>query len=227
MSFTLDRVVVWGRSFEEYVAMFALSEEDLGKRFLGCGDGPANFNCVMTQRGGHIISADPIYHFSAEEIRNRINETFEEIMDQTRNNKNEFIWKHISSVEELGRVRMAAMNDFLSDYSIGLRDGRYVEASLPVLPFDDGQFDIALCSHFLFLYSEHYSENYHIQSIQELCRVASEVRIFPLLELGAKRSRHIDIVIDSLKKDGFVVHIEKVPYEFQKGGNEMLKIKTT
>jgi SAM-dependent methyltransferase len=226
MSFTLDKVVAWGRSFEEYVAMFALSEGDLRKRFLGCGDGPANFNYVMTQRGRHVISADPIYHFSEEEIRNRIDETFEEVIEQTRNNMNEFIWKHISSVEELGRVRMAAMNDFLSDYAIGLRDGRYVEASLPVLPFDDGQFDIALCSHFLFLYSEHYSENYHIQSIQELCRVASEVRIFPLLELGSKRSRHIDRVFNSLKKDGFAVHIEQVPYEFQKGGNEMLRVKT-
>lgn len=227
MSFTLDRVVVWGRSFEEYIAMFALSEEDLGKRFLGCGDGPANFNCVMTRQGRHVISADPIYHFSAEEIRNRIDETFEEVMEQTRNNKDEFVWKHISSVEELGRVRMAAVKDFLSDYAIGLRDSRYVESSLPILPFDDNQFDIALCSHFLFLYSELYSANYHIQSIQELCRVASEVRIFPLLELGAKISRHLDTVINGLKEDGFAVHIEKVSYEFQRGGHEMMRIRTT
>ncbi len=205
--------------------MFALSDDDLRKRFLGCGDGPANFNCVMTRQGGHVISADPIYHFSAEEIRSRINGTFEEVMEQTRNNKDEFIWKHISSVEELGRVRMTAMNDFLSDYAVGLHDGRYVEASLPVLPFDDDQFDIALCSHFLFLYSGQLSEDFHVQSIKELCRVSTETRIFPLLELGAKKSRHLDAVIDMLKKNGFIVHIEEVPYEFQKGGNEMLRIR--
>ncbi len=205
--------------------MFALSDDDLRKRFLGCGDGPANFNCVMTRQGGHVISADPIYHFSAEEIRSRINGTFEEVMEQTRNNKDEFIWKHISSVEELGRVRMTAMNDFLSDYAIGLYDGRYVKASLPVLPFDDDQFDIALCSHFLFLYSGQLSEDFHVQSIKELCRVSTETRIFPLLELGAKKSRHLDAVIDMLKKNGFIVHIEEVPYEFQKGGNEMLRIR--
>lgn len=40
MSFSLDRIVPWGRSFEEYVAMFALDHEDLGKRILGCANLP-------------------------------------------------------------------------------------------------------------------------------------------------------------------------------------------
>ncbi len=205
--------------------MFALSEEDLDKRLLGCGDGPANFNFVMTRQGRQVISADPVYRFSAEEIRSRIGKTFEEVMEQTRNNKDDFVWKHIPSVEELGRVRMTAMNDFLSDYSTGQNDGRYVEAGLPVLPFNDDQFDIALCSHFLFLYSEQLSEDFHVRSIKELCRVSTETRIFPLLELGAKKSRHLDTVVGRLKDDGFTVQIEKVPYEFQKGGNEMMRIK--
>jgi hypothetical protein len=224
MAFTLEKVVPWGRSFDEYLAMFALTEEDLGKRFLGCGDGPASFNCMMKRRGGYVVSADPIYRFSAEEIRSRINETYEEVMEQTRKNKDEFVWRHISSVDELGKVRMSAMDDFLSDYAAGLKEGRYINASLPVLPFADREFDIALCSHFLFLYSEQFSEDFHVQSIEELCRVASEVRIFPLLELGSKKSRHLDTVADRLEKGGFTVEIKKVPYEFQKCGNEMLMI---
>jgi hypothetical protein len=81
-----------------------------------------------------------------------------------------------------------------------------------------------LCSHLLFLYSEHLSEDFHIKSIKELCRVASEARIFPLSEFGAKKSRHLDAVIDILKKEGFSANIKKVPYEFQKGGNEMLVV---
>jgi hypothetical protein len=148
-------------------------------------------------------------------------------MEQTRKNKNEFVWNHISSVEELGRVRMEAMKDFLYDYPAGRKEGRYIDASLPSLPFKDGAFDIALCSHFLFLYSEHLSEDFHIQSIKEICRVSSETRIFPLLELCAKKSRHLESIADRLGKDGLAVTIEKVPYEFQKGGNEMMKIKHT
>ncbi len=56
-------------------------------------------------------------------------------MEQTRNNQHEFVWDHIASVEELGRIRMNAMNDFLSDYTEGKKQGRYIEAALPVLPF--------------------------------------------------------------------------------------------
>ena len=224
MAFSLDQVVPWGRSFDEYAAMFALSESDLKKRLLGCSDGPASFNCVLTRQGGHAVSVDPLYHFSKDEIKSRITETYAKVMEQTRANQHEFVWDHIASVEELGRVRMNAMNDFLSDYTEGRKQGRYIEASLPVLPFKDRQFDIALCSHFLFLYSEQLSEDFHLRSIKELCRTASEARIFPLLELGAKRSRHLTAVINRLRADGFVVKVDKVAYEFQKNGNEMLKV---
>jgi hypothetical protein len=60
MSFTLNQVVPWGRSFEEYVAMFALTDVDLGGRILGCGDGPASFNAVLTSRGGRIVSVQAV-----------------------------------------------------------------------------------------------------------------------------------------------------------------------
>lgn len=227
MAFTLDEIVPWGRSFEEYVAMFNLSSEDLEQRILGCGDGPANFNCILTRHGGCVVSVDPIYHFSADEIRSRINETYEEVIKQTIKNKDEFVWEHIASVEELGRVRMKAMKDFLSDYQAGLKAGRYIEAALPVLPFEDVKFDIALCSHLLFLYSEQLSEDFHFRAIKELCRVSPETRVFPLLELGARKSRHLEKIICRLDKEGFAVSLEKVPYEFQKGGNEMLRVKHT
>jgi hypothetical protein len=41
MPFTLADVVPWGRSFDEYVAMFALVQRDFEDAILGCGDGPA------------------------------------------------------------------------------------------------------------------------------------------------------------------------------------------
>ena len=42
MPFSIDRVVPWGRNSAEYQAMFRLGEPDLGRRILGCGDGPAS-----------------------------------------------------------------------------------------------------------------------------------------------------------------------------------------
>lgn len=59
--FTLEHVLPWGRSFDEYRRMFALSDRDLTLRGLGCGDGPASFNAEATRRRAAVISCDPIY----------------------------------------------------------------------------------------------------------------------------------------------------------------------
>lgn len=223
MAFRLEEVVPWGRSFEEYAGMFALANEDLEKRILGCADGPAGFNAELTKRGGRIVSIDPLYQFSRDEIRLRIDRVFDTVLDETRKNAHEFVWTNIRSVEDLGRTRRDAMNAFLEDYPRGAREGRYREAGLPGLPFKDREFGLALCSHYLFLYSPHLAEEFHLQSIRELCRVAGEVRIFPVLELGAVRSRHLDPVIDRLSREGYRIALEEVPYEFQRGGNQMMR----
>jgi hypothetical protein len=227
VAFNLDKVVPWGRSFPEYINMFALSTEDCQKRLLGVGDGPASFNAVLSGRGGTVVSVDPLYRFSAEEIRQRIGETFDTVLEQTRENAAEFIWSQIPSVEELGRLRMSAMEEFLADFPGGRKQGRYREAGLPRLPFEAHEFDLALCSHFLFLYSELLSLEFHVESLKELCRVASEARIFPILELGSRPSRHLDQVMKHLENDGFHAEIDPVPYEFQKGGNRMLRVRSS
>jgi len=226
MSFTLSEVVPWGRSFDEYVAMFSLSPAELKQKILGCGDGPASFNSTLSSLGGSIVSVDPVYAFSAAEIKNRITETYELVLEQTRQNQDEFLWNTISSVEELGRIRLSAMTAFLQDFERGKAEGRYRAGTLPHLPFADQEFGIALCSHFLFLYSKQLSEEFHFAAIKELSRVAFEVRIFPLLELGSKISRHLKSVIALLAKGHYHIELKKVPYQFQKGGNEMLVVRS-
>jgi hypothetical protein len=222
--FTLDAVVPWGRSFDEYCRMFALSSDDLQQRILGCADGPASFNADATAAGLTVVSCDPLYRFTAADIRRRVAETTEVIIDQTRRNQHEFVWTSIRSIEELRELRVSAMERFLADFETGKTEGRYLDAELPKLPFDDAAFDLALCSHFLFLYSEQLSEDFHVAAIREMSRVARQVRVFPLLELGGARSRHIEPVIRRLKEDGFAVTVETVPYEFQRGGNQMLRL---
>jgi hypothetical protein len=223
--FTLEQVVPWGRSFGEYCRMFALSERDLALKILGCGDGPASFNVEATRRGTAVTSCDPIYRWEAAQIRERIDATYEQILDQARRNLDEFVWDSIRSVEELGEVRMAAMDDFLGDYSRGKSEGRYVEGALPTLRFGDMSFDLALCSHFLFLYSMQLDEAFHHGALRELCRVAREVRVFPLLALGGHRSPYLESSVAALRVEGHEVSIEKVPYEFQRGGNQMMRIE--
>jgi SAM-dependent methyltransferase len=223
--FTLDGVVPWGRSFDEYQRMFALSERDLELKILGCGDGPASFNAEANRHGSRVISCDPIYQWSASEIRRRVAETYEQIIEQTRRNADEFVWTSIPSVEELGRRRMAAMEAFLDDYDAGKAEGRYLNASLPGLPFGDAAFDLALCSHLLFLYTKQLGADFHQSAVRELCRVAREVRIFPLLALGGERSPYVDMAAAAARASGHEAVIETVPYEFRRGGNQMMKIR--
>lgn len=224
MAFTLDKVVPWGRSLGEYIRMFDLTEDDLKLRILGCADGPASFNAGMNQRGYRVISVDPIYQFTAGQIESRIDETYDVIFEQLLQNVQDFVWDVIRSPEELRRVRMAAMRRFLADYDLGREEGRYVAAALPSLPFREKQFDLALCSHFLLLYSEQFSLDFHRRAIEEMCRVAREVRIFPLQDLAARESPYLKTVVRELVQAGRTVEIQQVSYEFQRGGNKVLRV---
>ena len=223
--FTLDQILPWGRSFDEYRCMFALTDDELRLRIVGCGDGPASFNAEATRRAVQVTSFDPIYRYDVDQLRERITASYEQILEQTRSNAGEFVWRTIRSVDELGRIRMAAMNEFLDDYLPGKAEGRYIEAELPQLPFPDSSFDLALCSHFLFLYTTQLGEAFHRVALREMCRVATEVRIFPLLALGGTPSPFVQPVTDALSTDGFRVSVDEVPYEFQRGGNKMMRIQ--
>ncbi len=205
--------------------MFALSDDDLAKPILGCGDGPASFNAELTKRGGTIVSVDPLYAFGVNDISKRIEETFDQVIQETRMNMNEFVWQNIRSIDALGKVRMKAMRDFLLDYPRGKLESRYIAASAPILNFPDNSFGLAVVSHFLFLYSDHLDLRFHIDAIAELCRVCGETRVFPLLQLGAIPSPHVEPLSEHFRAEGYELAQIRVPYEFQRGGNLMLRIK--
>lgn len=225
MGCRLEKVVPWGRSYDEYIAMFDLTAADLDQPLLGCGDGPAAFNAGLTERGGAIVSVDPLYRFDAGQIAGRIAATYATVMDQVRRNQGDYVWEAIPSVDALGAVRMAAMERFLADFEAGRREGRYVVAELPSLPFGGRHFHIALSSHFLFLYSAHLPATFHCHALGEMLRVAREVRVFPLLTVDGLLSPHLPAVREHLTSRGFRLEVRRVPYEFQRGGNAMLVVK--
>ena len=222
MPITLKEVVPWGRTLDEYQRMFMLGEADISLSILGCGDGPASFNAEWTALGGQVVSCDPLYEFSGTAIEERVQATFDFMVQAVRDNYDDFVWQDIASPEALGERRLSAMRRFLADYEQGKQEGRYATESLPVLPFRDNQFDLALVSHLLFLYSDQLDYSFHRASLLELCRVARQVRIFPLLALGNRPSPHLLPLLNELQERNFKVEKVAVPYEFQKGGNQML-----
>jgi SAM-dependent methyltransferase len=221
----LADVIPWGRSLDEYRAMFDLSPVDLSSRILGCGDGPASFNAEATALGHRVVSCDPIYAFTGAQIEGRVHECYPAMIAQVKAKPDNFRWKLFRDADHLVAYRLAAMRRFLADYEAGQAAGRYVTAALPRLPFADAVFDLALCSHFLFLYSAHFDRDFHRQAIEELLRVAREVRIFPVLDLDCTRSAHLAPICEHFRGAGHQVAVVAVPYEFQRGGNEMLRIR--
>lgn len=225
MPYALADVVPWGRSFDEYRRMFDLRPADLAGRILGCADGPAAFNAQATRAGARVVSCDPLYRFDRAAIAARIDAAFDTVIAEARRNAHEFVWRDLGSPDELARTRRAAMDAFLADYDAGRRAGRYVAAALPALPWPDDAFDLALCSHWLFLYSAQLGVDAHVTAIREMCRVAPEARVFPLLQLGSRPSPHVAPVRERLAAAGLVTSVERVPYEFQRGGDHMLRIR--
>ncbi len=225
MAMKLDAVVPFGRSLDEYTHMFDLTPVELSQPILGVGDGPASFNAEATQKGAQIISIDPIYTFSGDEIRQRFNAVADNIIKQVKATSEDYVWTYHQSPDHLRQNREQAIQKFLADYDLGRQGDRYQAQELPNLNFVDRTFALALCSHFLFLYSAHYDFAFHQDSIREMLRVSHEVRIFPLLTLMLERSPYLDDIVNTFKTEGYSVEILQVPYELQKGGNEMLSIR--
>lgn len=146
-------------------------------------------------------------------------------MAKARQQAHRFVWDRFADPDALGRARLAAMRRFLADCEVGRQAGRYVVGSLPALPFADAEFNLALCSHLLFLYSDHLSLDAHVAGFRELLRVAGEVRVFPLLTLAGEPSPHLAPVCEALRRDGHAVEERKLPYEFQRGGDAMLRLR--
>lgn len=224
MAFNLENVVPWGRNFNEYKLMFQLNESDVSKNIAGFGDGPSCFNYEATQQGYSVTSFDPIYQFSKDELKKRIDDVRITVMQQMRENINNYVWTNIKNLEELENIRMSAMRSFLSDFEKGKQDGRYICHELPNrLIYTDDSFDIGLSSHFLLMYTV-LGYEFHIQSMTEMLRVCKEIRIFPIVDLDANKTDLISKVINYFDKR-YDVEIRKTQYEFQKGDNNMLIIR--
>jgi hypothetical protein len=204
--------------------MFTLSPADLNKKIIGVGDGPASFNAEMSESGKPVISVDPVYMFSGQEIEKQFYAVVDNIIAQVKATPADWVWSYHKSADHLKENRIKVLNRFISDYGKGKAEGRYIAGELPHLDLNGRTFDLALCSHFLFLYSDHLTYEFHKASVLQMLALAREVRIFPLLTLALKPSPHLSPLLAELQSAGFSVEVQKVSYEIQRGGNEMLRI---
>jgi len=221
----LERIVFIGRTFEEYLDMFSLSEEELKeKKILDCPAGACSFTAIGNKLGLDVTACDIAYHYSGEDLENKGLQDIEHAMEHMEKAKNNYIWDYFKDIEGLRKHRLSALKECAND--IRKFSERYVPVTLPSLPFKDAEFDILLSAHFLFMYADRLDYHFHIETLNELLRISKEeIRIFPLVNLEGKRYEHLDKLINDLADKGCIVEEVKVPYEFQANANSMLKIK--
>ncbi len=206
--------------------MFDLKRQDLPDSILDCGGGPASFSYEASQEDSKVSSVDPIYEYSAYELRKKIEEVTPAIRQLMEENPERFTLDRYGTPEEVVDARIDAMETFLADYPQGKKEGRYIPGDTTDLPFENGQFDLALSSHFLFLYDEQRSLEFHFNAIREILRVACELRIFPLTNLEGSISDHLRPVLNRLYESSVKVEVRMVPYEFQRGSNQGLVLRS-
>ena len=97
MSVKLESAVPFGRSLDEYQKMFNLSRDDLSRRILGVGDGPASFNVEMLKRGYVVHSLDPLYAMSAKEIEQQFHRVVDDIIQQVKTTPKDWVWTYHAS----------------------------------------------------------------------------------------------------------------------------------
>ena len=121
-----------------------------------------------------------MYGKSQAQLRDALDAAHNALLQELHGNVNKYRWPNVTSPKALADAWYQAAQLFLTDYPQGLREGRYIMAKPPQFDFADGEFDLALCSHFLFhKYFHEESQQFLIDVILALARIASEVRIFP------------------------------------------------
>lgn len=220
----LDKVVLLGRTLDEYRRYFALDLEALrGKNVLDAASGVSSFCAEANQSGIHATAFDPIYELDPEQIRQRCEPDLNHITDAIRNLKT-YRWDFYKSPDHLRTLRERAYQAFLTDYREH-RGDRYIRGLLPKLPFADGQFDLTLASYLLFVYEDQFDYEFHKESLLEIMRVTrGEARMYPLVSFEAVRCNYVDRLMNDpdLKKFGF----EEVStdFEFLINSNSFLRV---
>ena len=223
----LPTVSFFGRTLEEYGRFFSLELPKLrGQAVLDVAAGPSSFTAEAVAKGIDAVAVDPQYGRPASELSAQVRDDYQRMFTQMRAKPHLFRLKSFPSIAAAETDRRAAAQRFLSDYEGNDRHGRYVRASLPLLPFLDGAFDLVLCAHLLFIYSARFDFEWHLDACTELARVSSgEVRIHPVCEANGRPYSELNRLRAELSLRGVLSEVLAVDYEFFAGGTSMLVLK--
>ncbi|WP_414468783.1 class I SAM-dependent methyltransferase [Methanobacterium sp. ACI-7] len=222
--FKIKGPIFIGRSYEEYLKMFNLDLQKLrDKKILDCAAGASSFTARMTENGYDAKAADILYDKEPSFLQNRCREHLTVLVEALADLEGHFVWDFFKDLDDLKQHRMNSCIEFYEDYKNNRAN--YIKADLLNIPFKNNSFSLVLCSHLLFIYDHRLNYDFHINSVKEMLRVTkNEVFVYPLVKHKSIKSEFVKRIEQDLDKNANIM-IEKVDYEFRRGGNEMMKLQ--
>jgi hypothetical protein len=223
-SLELRKVVLLGRTFEEYARYFDLNENELrGRKILDIASGVSSFCAEANTKGINVTAFDPIYELLPEEIKARCEPDLDFVMSEI-GKVAAYKWEFYKDPERLRGFRERAYRSFLPDFAERKGD-RYIFGKLPHMPFRDGQFDLTLVSYFLFVYEEQFDYEFHKQSIAEILRITSgEARLYPVVNFKTERSQFLERIKSDPAFAAWSFEEVQTDFEFLRNSNSFLRI---
>jgi hypothetical protein len=220
----IGRTLVSARSFQEYVAMFALTDADLAGSVLDCPGGASSFTAEACARGATAAAVDPVYATDPHWLAQHAVDEVLRGNRHTARSVGSYVWTFFTDIEDHRLRRTESAERFGAD--LLAHPDRYIAAALPDLPQPDASVDLVLSSHLLFIYADRLIAEFHITAVQELVRVARrEVRVFPLIsDSGSSTAALLAAVRAAVTASGCTAAVRPSRYEFARGGDEMLVI---
>lgn len=217
----LGKLIVTPRPLFDYRNMFLLTDEELlAGPILDCPAGASPFAAQVRARGGRAVSVDPIYGPRAD-VEARIAADLAHVHSWLAAGPVGLDWSYLGSADAMLRAFEVSADYFLADYAED--SPHYVAASLPALPFADGEFNLTLSSHLLFTYPEYVSHDQHVEYLLEMTRVTSgEVRVCPIADPAGVPYPRLDELRRELATGGVVTELRQAVSAYSKGGDDIL-----
>jgi SAM-dependent methyltransferase len=219
----LDKVVLLGRTLDEYRRYFALDLEGWrGKSILDVASGVGSFCAEARELGLPVTACDPIYEIPADDIEPRCGPDLDHVLEAVRDLPT-YRWGFYRSPEYLRTFRERAYRTFLKDYRA--HHEHYIAGRLPALPFQNKQFDLTLASYFLFVYEDQFDYEFHRQSLLDIMRVTrGEARIYPTVTFEGTPSTFLEQLKREPALQQFGFEIVPTDFEFLVGSNNYLRV---
>ncbi len=212
----------WIYDFSDYQQMYDLTQSDFSKTILDFSAGISSFNAEASARGMKVISVDPAYQLSEAAMDSHARTVLHHTISQLEADPTRLQNHSADSRQKIESLWEKTEKLFLQDYATGKSQQRYQSIKLPSFPYSSLQFQLALCTDYVFHHALSREKVHAI--LKELARVAEEVRIFPLLDNNGKMPAELGPLMLYFQQKNYGIEVREVPYHTLKGGNAMLRI---